>query len=303
MLIFTNIRHGIVLLFFWIIAASASAQAPTFDRAFAFGNSNSSGGSDAKATVVDSQGNTYVTGTFGGTIRFGNLTLYSTGGSDVFVAKLDAAGNCIWAASGGGSNTDYGRGIGLDAAGNAYVTGIFSGSSARFGTTSIAATGPGLFDTYVAKLSPTGAWLWAVRGGGPGDDYAQAIAVDPTGNSYITGNFNGATISFGTTVLTNASTANGSDAFVAKLDAGGTWQWAARGGGTNSEGGESIVLDGLGNVYVTGSVSSLNSNFGNVSLVRTSQNLGLLVASLNSSGNWLWANSSGGNGGGSGYGI
>ena len=282
---------------------SAVAQAPTFDRAMAFGNLNTPGGSDVDQTVVDAQGNTYIVGTFGSTLRLGTATLYSNGGSDAFVAKLDAAGNVVWAVNGGGSTTDYGRGIGVDAAGNVYVTGIFAGPTATFGSTTLRASNGGLFDIYVAKLSPSGTWLWAVQGGGGsgGEEYAQSLAVDGAGNAYITGTYSSASATFGSTVLTNTGPTGSAEIFVAKLNAAGSWQWAVSGGGSGADFAESIVLDGSGNACITGSTNSLNAVFGSVGLARTSLNSGLLVARLSAAGSWQWATGSGGTGRANGY--
>jgi len=93
---------------------------------------------------------------------------------------------------------------------------------------------------------------WATRAGGSGSDQALGIAVDGSGNTYVTGTFTG-TASFAPgTSLTSAGAA---DVFVAKYDGHGTLLWATRAGGTQNEQGSSIAVDSLGNSYLTGTFS------------------------------------------------
>jgi hypothetical protein len=100
---------------------------------------------------VDSGGNTYITGYFQTTAVFGTTTLTSAGSLDVFVAKLDANGNFLWATRAGGTNTDYVQGIAVDSGGNYYVTGSFQ-TTVVFGTTTL--TSAGGYDIFVTKNLP-----------------------------------------------------------------------------------------------------------------------------------------------------
>jgi hypothetical protein len=84
--------------------------------------------------AVDASGNSYVTGGFEGTATFGSTTLESSGSQDIFVAKLDNRGNWLWAKKAGGTDSDYGYGIAVDASGNSYVTGYFYSATATFGS-------------------------------------------------------------------------------------------------------------------------------------------------------------------------
>ncbi len=134
---------------------------------------------------------------------------------DVFAAKLSPSGKFLWAVSAGGSGgDDVGSGIAVDNAGNSYVTGGFEGT-ATFGSTTL--TSKGNADIFVSKLSPSGKFLWAVSAGGSGGDGGSGIAVDGSGNSYITGGFEG-TATFASTTLTSKGS---NDIFMAKLDSGG----------------------------------------------------------------------------------
>ena len=101
--------------------------------------------------AVDTNGNSYVTGEFDGSATFGTTTFTSSGGSDIFVAKLDSNGNWLWAKQAGGTDDDYGKGIAVDDNGNSYVTGYFW-SSATFGTTTLTSSSDYGSDIFVTKL-------------------------------------------------------------------------------------------------------------------------------------------------------
>ena len=220
--------------------------------------------------AVDAAGNSYVTGGFGGTATFGpgetNETTLTSAGGDAFVAKYDASGDLLWAKRAGGIGSASGFGIAVNAAGNSYVTGGFSGA-ATFGpgetneTTLTSAAGS--LDMFVAKYDASGDLLWAKRAGsstdtGLGLDAGLDIAVDGAGNSYVTGKFRGAaTFGPGETNETTLTSAVGSNAiFVAKHDASGDLLWAKRAGGEGFDLGVGIAVDGAGNSYVTGQFGS-----------------------------------------------
>ncbi len=175
-----------------------------------------------------------------------------------------------------------GRATAVDAAGNVYVAGNFRGT-ATFGTVSLTSTGG--FDAFVAKFTSAGTCVWAVRGGGSASDNAVGVAVDASGNVYITGDFAG-TATFGTFSLTNSSFSF--DAFVAKLNSSGVYQWVTRAGGvTGSDSGKDVAVDASGNVYVTGNFGSSTATFGTISrnLIGVADGF---VAKLNGSGVFQW---------------
>ncbi|HQF67438.1 MAG TPA: SBBP repeat-containing protein [Candidatus Cloacimonadota bacterium] len=232
--------------------------------------------------AVDSSGNVWVTGSFGGTAIIGSHTLTASGGQDIFVAKLNPSGNWIWAARAGGSNEDNGHDIAVDGAGNAYVTGYFGGT-ATFGSQTL--TSSGSWDAFVAKLDPDGNWLCAVQAGGSGCEEGYGITVDGAGNAWVTGSYQN-TATFGNHSL--AYGGNG-DIFIAKLDPSGNWLWATRAGGGDFDYGHDIVLDGAGNAWVTGEFR-YTSTFGSHTLTAFGGGYSdIFVAKLNTFGNWLWA--------------
>lgn len=123
---------------------------------------------------------------------------------------------------------------------------------------------------------------WAQKAGGASGDYGQAIAVDASGNCYVTGDFVG-TANFGGTALVSAGL---SDIFVAKLDPNGNFLWVKQAGGTASDHGYGIAISSTGNCYVTGSFVG-TANFGGTTL-ESAGLADIFVAKLDSEGNWLW---------------
>jgi len=234
-------KKSIILCMMVLFTTSAvlTAQVPQWQWAKQAGGISGDWGRDIS---VDANGNSYVTGCFKETATFGAFTLTSSGGYDVFVAKLDADGNWQWAKQAGGSGNNYGYGISVDANGNSYVTGRFEGT-ATFGADTL--TSSGFLDVFVAKLDADGNWQWAKQAGGSNNDMGYSISVDANGNSYVTGIFQG-TATFGAFTLTSS----GSyiyDVFVAKLDTGGNWQWVKQAGGGSNDYGYSISGDANGN--------------------------------------------------------
>jgi Beta-propeller repeat len=244
---------------------------------------------EGRGIAVDSLGNSYVTGRFGGTATFGTKPLTSKGDTDVFVVKVDVAGTFKWAVSAGGTLLDYGQGIAVDTSGNSYVTGYFRGT-ATFGTKSH--TSKGKSEVFVAKVDAAGAFKWAISAGGVNHDEGRGIAVDSLGNSYVTGRFGG-TATFGTKSLT----AKGyTDVFVTKVDAAGTFKWAVSAGGPASlpdDQGKSITVDSLGNSYVTGSFG-YTATFG-TKVLKSKGYYDVFVAKVDAAGTFKWAVSAGGN--------
>ncbi len=254
----------------------------------------SAGGTDTDNSyciTVDNDGNSYLTGSLTSeTANFGSCTLTTNSGFwDLFIAKLDSAGNFLWAVSAGGAGIDGGLGITVDSAGNQYVAGYFS-ATATFGQLTLIASG-GYPDIFAAKLDPMGHFLWAVRAGGTFDDYCSGITVDSVGNSYLTGGFKD-TANFDSYTLTSSGEY---DVFTAKLNTAGNFLWAVKAGGTNWDSGFVNDLDNAGNIYLTGGFQGV-VNFGAFTLTSNEEYPDIFVSKLDTSGNFLWAVSAGGTG-------
>ncbi|MBK7338438.1 MAG: SBBP repeat-containing protein [Saprospirales bacterium] len=208
--------------------------------------------------AVDGSGNVHIAGNLTGTIDFDPsgaiANLNSVGGSDIFIAKYDSAGNYVWAKAMGGTNNELGSGIALDASGNVYITGSFN-TTADFDPSAAVANlvSAGLTDTYFAKYDSSGAYVWAFRVGNTSIDSGNSIAVDDAGNVNLIGNF-WDTIDFNPGAgVANVSVSGSQGIFIAKYNTSGAYIWAkGLGGSSGNENGNAIALDGSGNVHITG---------------------------------------------------
>jgi len=242
-------------------------------------------GEEGHGLAVDGSGNVYLTGDFRETASFGPHTLTSAGYVDVFAAKLDPEGNFLWAVSAGGASHDSSYDLAVDDSGNAWLTGCFR-YSASFGPHTLASAGNR--DIFAARLDPDGNFLWAVSAGGTEQDYAYGIAIDGSGNAWLTGYFLG-TASFGPHDLTSAGS---TDVFAAKLDSDGNFLWAVSAGGPCGDSGHDIAVDAMGNAWLTGYFYG-TASFGSHSLTSTSYD-DIFAARLDTDGNFLWAVGAGG---------
>ncbi|MBF9143102.1 T9SS type A sorting domain-containing protein [Hymenobacter properus] len=296
-----------------VVVAKRNATG-TYQWALAGGGA---GDQRCKALTVDAAGNVYVTGsfptataTFGATVLT-NRAAAGTTTSDVFAAKVTAAGAWDWAVSAGGgtriNGDDYGTAVGVDLFGNAYVAGTFTSSVAFFGSIQVPSPDRNGRDiAFVAKLSSGGIWQW-VRNNEDFGSSATAVATDEAGNTYLSGHFRGR-IHYGPFLVTASNGAQ--TAYIAKVDATGAWQWATAiqaGVLTNGHCQQfGVVLDRYGNAYSTGVFTSDTLKFDRTTLTNTgprqppaytSRTYNAFVAKLNvATGRWRWAAQSRGDG-------
>jgi hypothetical protein len=190
-----------------------------FVWAKAIGGAGYDGG---QSLVLDpaASGDIYTTGFFAGTVDFdpgaGVFNLTSTGGNAIFISKSDSAGNFVWAKAMGGTSGNIGYSIALDPSGNVYTTGEFYGTTDFDpGAGIFNLTSAGYTDIFISKLDSVGNFVWAKAMGGTDYDHGSSIALNASGNAYMSGFFFSPSISFGSTTLTNAGNY---DMFIAKLD-------------------------------------------------------------------------------------
>jgi hypothetical protein len=188
----------------------------------------------------------------------------------------------------GGIGDDYGNGIGVDSAGNAYITG--STMSTNFPTRNALypscadSSGCSAGDAFVTKLNAAGnALVYSTYLGGPGVDSGNGIAVDSAGDAYITGSTSGG---FPVTNGAGQGIFGGStDAFVTKLDPAGALAYSTYLGGSGYDSGNGIALDSAGDAFVTGNTS------GSFPTVKPAQTYGgsqdAFVTKLNAAGSTL----------------
>lgn len=234
--------------------------------------------------AVDSAGQVTIAGQFEGQVAFGSTTLTSKGQYDIFVARLSSAGAFLWATSAGGADSEGAAAVAVDGQGNIHIAGGFSGTT-TLGSTTL--TSKGQTDSFVAKLTSSGAFTWATSAGGSMHESPTDIAVDAAGNVYITGNYLGSP-AFGSTTLSPMGLL---DIFVAKLSSSGAFAWAVSAGGSSSDSSYSINLDGAGNIYIGGTIEGRPS-FGSTTLMAS--NADVFVAKLSGAGAFLWAVKAGG---------
>jgi hypothetical protein len=257
------------------------------------------GGTDGdlgNGITVDQSGNIYITGWYSSaTMTMGSHTLTNaaSGSSDMFIGKLDPAGNTIWAKSIGGSAADRGYGIAVDLTGNVFTTGGFSSGSVSFGSNTLTNGASGTNDIFVAKFDTNGNPVWAKSAGGSNADQGYSAATDSSGNVYVTGAFSSSAINFGTGALANSS-AGTQDLFVIKYNGSGTAVWSARSGGSFDDFGNGIAVS-KNNIYVTGGFNSSSIAFGSNTLTNSSAGTcDILLANYDDIGNVIWAKRAGG---------
>ena len=181
--------------------------------------------------AVDVSGNSYITGH-----TWGDLGGPNQGGADAFLVKYNTSGTVQWARQIGTDTLDWPNGIAVDGSGNSYITGVTEGDLG----------GPyqgGLGDGFILKYDSGGTFQWARQIGTTERDEARGIAVDGSGNSYVTGHTYGDL---------GGPSHGGADAFVVKYDTSGTWQWTRQIGTTEHDGAWAIAVDSSGNSYIRG---------------------------------------------------
>jgi FG-GAP-like repeat/Beta-propeller repeat len=205
--------------------------------------------------AVDAAGNAHITGyTYSANFptTSGALRTTFSGQSKAFVLELNPSGNSlIYSTFLGGSGNDYATGIAVDATGQAYISGYTASIDFPVSSNAFQSSyGGGEFDGFFAKLNPAGSQLvYASYLGGIGNDTASAVALDPTGNVYLTGQTQSSNFPVLQALQTTYSQ---SDAFVVKLNASSQVLYSTYLGGTGSGTGTGIAADAAGNAYVAG---------------------------------------------------
>ncbi len=271
--------------------------------------------------AADSTGNVFFTGSFYGTVTFTDgttsKTLTSTGKfggqyPDIYLIKLSSTGQLGYFDQMGGSFTDIAKGITVDSSGNPHITGYFS-RTADFapGSAQFIMTSHGRSDSFAADYSGTnGALIWATQFGSNNLDRqhinaGNAIAVDSSGNTYVTGTFTGTAIFGPTNDGTSLQAVDDTDEFIEKLDSSGNLVWIKQIGGTGNDGGVSITIGPKNTIYTLSyfentinAIPNTNHNQSGPqkSFKATPDNPGedptksdLLIEKLTTDGGYVWA--------------
>lgn len=291
-------KRVVLLLCCALFTTYSHAQYAAFQWAKSMGDTSDDVGN---FIIADAAGNSYTTGSFQGTVDFdpgaGTFNLTAVGESDVFILKLDAAGNFVWAKQIGGAGNDVGANMALDAAGNIYVAGSFF-AMVDFdpgpGTTYLSTSGG--YGKFILKLDAGGNYVWAKTiemyiGDG-------TLAVDASANVYLAGNFM-RTVDFDPGPATFNLTAIGSSSdieagYVLKLDPSGNFLWVRKIDTdtiySSSFGSpiRSITLDRSGNPCLVGHFDQ-RTVFGTDTLHPVvSGALDGFISKLDSNGNFTW---------------
>jgi len=235
--------------------------------------------------VADDTGNVYMAGSTISTSNIATTGAYQSayGGSthfDAFLVKFNTAGTRLWATYFGNTGEETGQSVALDVSGNVYLAGITSSGGSVMSTAGAYQTTFGGFeDAFLAKFNNGGnTLLWSTYFGGAGDDAAEYVATDASGNVYLTG-YTSSTFGIATSGSFQSSNGGGYDAYLAQFDASGSLQWATYYGDTGSESALGLAFDASGNVYMTGPTNS-TANIATPGALQTSYGGGLSDAFL-----------------------
>ena len=273
----------------FVIKLNASGSALVYSTYL--GGSGDDGGA---RIAIDYSGNAYVTGTTS-SADFPTVNPFQAslnGPQNAFVSKLNAAGSALlYSTYLGGSSSDNGSAIAVDSSGNSYLTG--TASSSDFPTVNpIQASLNGPKNVFVSKLNAAGSSLvYSTYLGGSGyafyGDSGSAIAIDSSGNAYVTGNT--CSTDFPTVNPIQAFLAACSNVFVTKLNAAGSaLAYSTYLGGSIDDAGSSIAVDSSGNAYVTG--FTVSPNFPTVNPIQVTSgypNSATFITKLNAAGSAL----------------
>jgi hypothetical protein len=202
----------------------------------------------------------------------------------------------------GGINTNLGLCIRVDASGNVYTTGQFTGVvDMDPGPSVVSFTSAGVEDIYVSKLDVSGNYVWAKQIGGTSYDYAYSLVLDAASNVYVSGAFktSGLDVDPGPSVYTVSPSGINFDGFVLKLDASGNFGWFRQFGGASFDTYvNDISLDPASRLCITGKYSgTIDIDPGVGTYTLGSAGLGdAFIGKLNTAGNLIWAKSVGGAG-------
>jgi hypothetical protein len=234
----------------------------------------------------------YITGYFTDTAIFGFDTLLYNSNECFFLARYDTAGNFRWAKSEPLMpyySNSQGTAAATDASGNVYLTVGYAGDSFLVGNITLYSNASLGGASFVAAFDTAGDVMWAkgINGG-----IALAIATDAYKNIYVTGAFSADTVIFGNSVLVNSGYAN---IFLAKYDSAGNILWAQKAGGNSYDYGDAVATDDVGNVYLTGEISSDSMKIGDTVFYNPSLNHYILTAKFSPAGALIWVSNSGSN--------
>lgn len=216
----------------------------------------------ASETVMDEEGNLYITGEYSFTVDFDPgdgvdmLTTPTEYHPNIFTAKYNSDGELIWAKGFGGNGSEAGLSVCIDVLNNVYTTGVYRDTidadpgDGVFNLLPVA--GSGFTDTFIQKLDPDGNFVWAKALLGEQSKSPAFIFSEGTNFLFLTGHFHG-TVDFNPDEDVENHSSNGNrDAFILKLDVAGNFSWVKTFGGDGADIAYSLGIDQMDNIYCSG---------------------------------------------------
>lgn len=216
---------------------------------------------DVNALVLDAQNNVYLTGYFNERIDFdfGSSEYYLSpfGQEDIFILKMNASGQFLWARQLGGKSFELVNDLTIDIEGNVITTGQFTGTTDFDpGPDTFQLTTNGIADIFISKINPSGNFVWAKSIGGLAEESGRTLVTDPMGNIYLAGEFHG-TVDFDPGSGTKMLTPKGSkDLFLLKLTDEGNYIWAQQIGNSTARSSD-VTIDKKNDLYLTGIIEGI----------------------------------------------
>ena len=243
----------------------------------------------AYGIAIDAQDRIYITGSYDGNADFGNgITLNSLGGDDIFLARYDLDGNCLWARRAGSSGSnDEARGIAVSDDGEVFITGISGGTTIVFDGISIP-NAANFRQIIIARYDSTGTVQWAKASTGNGQGKSSRAITVANDRLYITGQIASAGASFDGLVISTTASAK---LYVLACSLDGEALWANAYGVGDHEG-MGIEADTLGNIFISGRMWGA-LHLPDDTLNSISANNDILLMGLDTAGTYRWAMSTG----------
>ncbi len=287
-----NLLTTIRVFTFILIFFTTALQAQTYEWTSTIGGI---GVEQVHAIATDAYDNVYICGSFRETADLdpgvAELNITSTGSADVYIEKLNAAGELLWVKTFGSTSPDYAYDLKLDANANVYIIGRFS-KTVDFdpGAGDASFSSAGATDIFLEKLDTDGNFQWVKTWGSTSTDAGEALAIDNDGNIYTTGYFKN-TIDFDLGTGTTELTAQGTNIniFIQKMDTNGDHIWAKALLGEACYP-TALTTDDLGNVYTTGYFSgTVDFDPSTATVNKTSHGLNdIFTQKLSPNGDFVW---------------
>lgn len=263
----------------------------------------------SKSMDSDSEGNICLAGWFeGNNLKINNITLYRSNPdyncAEIFVAKLNPSGECLWAISFGGDRAVYVDKLVIDSRDNIYLAGDYYSSELSFGKNKLQNHSKLLLndddtaDFYLACLDKSGKPIWALGGGGVNSDFVTDIILDSEQNVLLAANYRSYGCGFGGFSVSNSDMDETNleareDFLLSKISSAGSVQWIRQYGTPGVETVRSMHLDNNGDICLAGSYEGAKVTIDSLTAVSEIQDTHVWLAKLNPVGDAIWLKSIG----------